>query len=161
MASEVYIFGSWQGPRKQDLRLFWSGIHPAPMSPADFLNPILKLSTCKIPRDRRQGQGAAQKTSLSSLVFAGRLSLHSNSAFQPQRLPGGSLPMARDRLDRSKNPTDLFTFEIMSCGMLTVDSGSASIILDAMQPASSHRHFQMSSLPLQQQIFERFVMPTG
>ncbi|ODH52489.1 hypothetical protein GX48_01269 [Paracoccidioides brasiliensis] len=76
MASEVYIFGSWQGPRKQDLRLFWSGIHPAPMSPADFLNPILKLSTCKIPRDRRQGQ-------------------------------------------------------------------AASIILDAMQPASSHRHFQI------------------
>ncbi|EEH17476.1 hypothetical protein PABG_00039 [Paracoccidioides brasiliensis Pb03] len=102
MASEVHIFGSWQGPRKQDLRLFWSGIHPAPMSPADFLNPILKLSTCKIPGIDVGGQGAAQKTSLSSLVFAGRLSLHSNSASQPQRAPRGSLPMSRDRLDGAR-----------------------------------------------------------
>ncbi|EEH46331.2 uncharacterized protein PADG_02429 [Paracoccidioides brasiliensis Pb18] len=115
MASEVYIFGSWQGPRKQDLRLFWSGIHPAPNVSGRLSQSHLEAINMQDPQGSTSGARCGSKNKLIVLsvcwspVTPLQLRIPTNSACL-----GGSLPMS-----------------------------PASIILDAMQPASSHRHFQI------------------
>ncbi|EEH33622.2 hypothetical protein PAAG_04672 [Paracoccidioides lutzii Pb01] len=75
--SEFHIFWELARPRKQDFEVVLVRNPPCTNVSGRLLQSHLEAINMQAPRDRRQGQGAAQKTSLSSLGFAGRLSLHS------------------------------------------------------------------------------------